>query len=66
MATRNAWELPLANFTVLDGESHLQRPIGGGAAESGALRFGEVKHTNMTLNTEMKKWEVLGFEKMHI
>ncbi|KAJ6780407.1 hypothetical protein PWT90_02294 [Aphanocladium album] len=66
VATRNAWDLSLANFTVVADENHLERPIGGGKAESGALRFGEIEHTNVTLNTETKKWEVVGFENMHI
>ncbi|KAK1762173.1 PhoD-like phosphatase-domain-containing protein [Phialemonium atrogriseum] len=66
VATRNGWDLPLANFTVLSGDNHLQRPIAGGEAESGALRFGEIKHTNLTLNTETGEWKVIGFDKMFI
>ncbi|TPX12916.1 uncharacterized protein E0L32_006796 [Thyridium curvatum] len=66
VATRNGWEIPLANFTVVSGEDHLHRPIAGGRAESGALRFGEVKHTNLTRNTETGEWKVIGFEKMFI
>lgn len=66
VATRNGWDLSLANFTVLSGESRLQRPVGGGRAESGALKFGEVKHTNLTLNTETMEWEVIGFDKMYL
>jgi alkaline phosphatase D len=66
VATRNGWDLPLANFTVVSGEDHLERPIAGGTAESGALRFGEINHTNLTYNTETKTWEVIGFEKMFL
>lgn len=66
VATRNPWDLPLANFTVLHNENHLQRPIAGGKAESGALRGGEIKHTNLTLNTDTGKWDVIGFEKMYL
>ena len=66
VATRNAWDIPLANFTVVAGENHLQRPIGGGVAESGALRGGEIKHTNLTYNTETKEWDVVGFDRMFI
>lgn len=66
VATRNAWDIPLANFTVVANDNHLERPIGGGQAESGALRFGEIKHTNLTLNTESGEWEVIGFDQMFI
>lgn len=66
MASRNSWDLPLANFTVLSGENHLKRPIAGGQVESGALRFGEVKHTNLTLNTDTNKWDAIGFEEMYL
>lgn len=63
--TRNPWDIPLANFTVLSGENHLRRPIAQGKAESGALKFGQVVHTNLTLNTETQEWAVVGFEKMY-
>ncbi len=66
MATRNAWDLPLANFTVVSGDNHLKRPVAGGRAESGALRSGDIKHTNLTLNTETGEWKVIGFEKMFL
>lgn len=35
VASRNAWDLPLANFTVLAGENRLARPVGGGSVEAG-------------------------------
>ncbi|KAL8651986.1 MAG: hypothetical protein Q9226_004454, partial [Calogaya cf. arnoldii] len=35
VATRNAWDLPLANFTVLAGDNRLSRPVAGGSVESG-------------------------------
>ncbi|KAK2612725.1 hypothetical protein QQS21_001176 [Conoideocrella luteorostrata] len=66
VATRNGWDIPLANFSTSAGANHLERPIGGGRAESGALRDGEIKHTNLTLNTNTGKWEVIGFEKMYV
>ncbi|KAI6780116.1 uncharacterized protein J7T54_004248 [Emericellopsis cladophorae] len=66
VTTRNPWDIPLANFTVVANENHLERPVGGVQAESGALRFGNVKHTNLTLNTETKEWEVIGFDQMFI
>ncbi|KAG5928399.1 hypothetical protein E4U42_000695 [Claviceps africana] len=66
VATRNGWDIPLANFTIYAGANHLQRPIGGGQVESGALRDGTIKHTNLTLDTNNGKWEVVGFEKMHV
>lgn len=65
VATRNAWDIPLANFTVSAEDGILERPIAGGRVESGALRGGEVEHTNLTLNTETGEWEVIGFDKMY-
>ncbi|KJZ72285.1 hypothetical protein HIM_08326 [Hirsutella minnesotensis 3608] len=66
VATRNNWEIPLANFTVAAGENHIRRPVAGGRVESGAVRSGLVKHTNLTLDTETGEWKVIGFEKMYI
>jgi hypothetical protein len=66
IATRNAWEIPLANFTVFAGDNHIRRPKDGSRAESGALKSGEVKHTNLTLNTETGVWKVQGFDKMYL
>ncbi|KAK0701193.1 PhoD-like phosphatase-domain-containing protein [Apiosordaria backusii] len=66
VATRNAWELPLANLTVLAGENKLSRPIAGGKVEAGFAKGGTTTGTNLTLNTETKKWEVVGFDEMFI
>ncbi|KAL8972884.1 MAG: hypothetical protein Q9197_002580 [Variospora fuerteventurae] len=59
VATRNAYDIPLANFTVLAGDNRLERPVAGGSVESGSLRGGEVEHTNLTLNTETGAWEFI-------
>lgn len=66
VATHNAWDIPLANFTVFPGDNHIHRPEGGSKVESGALKNGEVEHTNLTLNTETGEWKVIGFEKMFL
>lgn len=66
MATRNPWDLPLANFTVRAGANHLGRPVADGRVESGAVRDGMVRHTNLTLNTETGEWHVVGFERMYL
>ncbi|KAF5549801.1 alkaline phosphatase [Fusarium mexicanum] len=66
IATHNAWEIPLANFTVLAGDNHIHRPNDGVQAESGALKSGDIKHTNLTLNTETGLWKVQGFDKMYL
>lgn len=66
VATRNAWELPLANFTVRSGENRLARPVGGGSVESGAIRGGQTKPTNLTLNTDTWEWDVVGYDQMYI
>ncbi|KAH6616946.1 PhoD-like phosphatase-domain-containing protein [Chaetomium tenue] len=66
VATPNAWDLPLANFTVASGKNHLSRPIGGGNVEAGFVRGGTTTGTNVTLNTETGKWDTIGFENMFI
>lgn len=66
VATRNSWDLPLANFTVHNGENRLARPVGGGVVEAGALKGGETRSTNVTLNTDTWKWNVVGYEQMYI
>lgn len=34
VASRNSWDLPLANFTVVAGENKLARPVAGGSVEA--------------------------------
>lgn len=48
---RNPYEISLANFTVVSGENRLSRPISNGVAESGSLKGGEIRETNITNNT---------------
>lgn len=66
VATRNPWDLSLANFTMEAGASRLTRPVAGGTVEAGFLRGGETVHTNLTLNTETGEYEVIGFETMYL
>ncbi|KAL8772471.1 MAG: hypothetical protein Q9209_002423 [Squamulea sp. 1 TL-2023] len=66
VASRNAWDLPLANFTVVAGDNRLSRPVAGGSVESGSLRGGEVQHTNLSLNTQTGSWEEVNFDQMYI
>ncbi|KAI0009766.1 PhoD-like phosphatase-domain-containing protein [Xylariaceae sp. FL0662B] len=66
VATRNAWDLPLANFTVRAGENRLERPVAGGAVEAGCLRDGETRPSNVTLSTDTWDWQVVGFDQMYI
>jgi alkaline phosphatase D len=66
VAERNAYELSMANFTVVAGENRLQRPVGGGRVESGALRGGEVVAGNLSVDTESGEWGVREFEAMFI
>jgi alkaline phosphatase D len=56
IATRNGWEIPLANFTVVAGENKLQRPVAGGVVESGSLKFGKTVQNNVTLDTGNGTW----------
>lgn len=39
VASRNSWDLPLANFTVVAGENKLARPVAGGSVEAGFCKF---------------------------
>ncbi|KAH9876567.1 hypothetical protein J1614_003698 [Plenodomus biglobosus] len=66
VATRNPYEVSLANFTVKAGANHLERSVAGRKVESGALQRGQTVPTNLTLNTETGVWDVRGFEKMFI
>ena len=63
---RNGWDLPIANFTVYAGENHLARPLADGRVEAGALKGGEVRHTNLSLNTDTMEWSSVSFDEMHI
>lgn len=51
VVTRNPWEISLANFTVASGANKLTRPVAGGVVESGSLKYGQVKQTNLTVDT---------------
>ncbi|PMD44910.1 hypothetical protein L207DRAFT_551834 [Hyaloscypha variabilis F] len=54
IATRNGYEISLANFTVLSGQNRLQRTNGvvaGGLAESGSLKYGSIFGANVTNDT---------------
>jgi alkaline phosphatase D len=71
VASRNPFDISLANFTVKAGENHLQRNNGSvvaadGHVESGALQRGPTTPTNVTLNTITGLWNVTGFEKMFV
>lgn len=58
VVTRNGWEIPMANFTVEAGANRLQRPVAGGLVESGSLKGGETKQTNITVDTNNGTWFV--------
>ncbi|KAI1780031.1 PhoD-like phosphatase-domain-containing protein [Hypoxylon cercidicola] len=66
VASRNSWDLPLANFTVVAGENRLARPVAGGSVEAGFLRGGETTPTNVTLNTDTGEWDIVGYNRMYI
>jgi alkaline phosphatase D len=56
----NADEISIANFTVKSGENRLQRPVGGGIVESGSLKGGVVRQTNITNNTLTGQYRITG------
>ncbi|KAI1383249.1 PhoD-like phosphatase-domain-containing protein [Hypoxylon trugodes] len=66
VASRNSWDLPLANFTVLASEGRLSRPVAGGSVEAGYLRGGKTNPTNLTLNTDTFEWDIVGYDQMYI
>ncbi|OTB08799.1 hypothetical protein M426DRAFT_262240 [Hypoxylon sp. CI-4A] len=66
VASRNSWDLPLANFTVEAGANKLSRPVAGGSVEAGYLRDGKTKPTNITLNTDTWEWDIVGYDQMYI
>ncbi|KAI1089946.1 PhoD-like phosphatase-domain-containing protein [Rostrohypoxylon terebratum] len=56
---RSGYEIPLANFTVFAGENKLHRTDGSpavGTVEAGSLKGGTPTHSNLTYDTEAKKW----------
>lgn len=63
-ATRNGYEISLANFTVKAGENKLSREggkgIAGGVVEFGALKTGTTMQTNVTHDTNSDSWFVFG------
>lgn len=68
VATRNAYEVSLANFTIAAGANHIARPVGGGVVEAGAVKMGlgEVRGTNATVDRETGEWSVHAFETMFL
>ncbi|KAE9989457.1 hypothetical protein EG327_002649 [Venturia inaequalis] len=58
LVQRTPLEVSLANFTVQANANHLQRPVGGGVVESGALKTGMTISTNLTNNTLTGKYSI--------
>lgn len=64
VATRNGYEIALANFTVVNGSNRLMRTNGtvaGGMAESGSLKGGKISQTNATNDTATGQYFVSSF-----
>ncbi|KAL3425442.1 alkaline phosphatase [Phlyctema vagabunda] len=64
LATRNGYEISLANFTVINGENKLMRTNGsvaGGLVESGSLQRGLMVTTNATNDTATGQYFVSSF-----
>ncbi|KAF2086211.1 alkaline phosphatase-like protein [Saccharata proteae CBS 121410] len=53
---RTPLEVSLANFTVVNGENRLKRPVGGGVVASGALKAGVTVVGNLTNDTSTGMW----------
>jgi alkaline phosphatase D len=60
-ATRNGYEISLANFTVFPGENRLHRSVAGGKVEFGSLKGGEVTLGNVTHDTGSDTWFVFDY-----
>lgn len=58
LVQRTPFEVSLANFTVQANTNHLQRPVGSGIVESGALKTGMTISTNITNNTLTGKYSI--------
>jgi alkaline phosphatase D len=58
VVSRNGWEIPIANFTVEAGANRVQRPVAGGLVETGSLKGGETRQTNITVDTNNGTWFV--------
>ena len=65
IVTRNAFEIPLANFSVASGANALSRPIAGGIVENGAIKTGQVVQTNITNDTSIAggSWFISHFDQ---
>ncbi|KAF1981508.1 hypothetical protein K402DRAFT_425365 [Aulographum hederae CBS 113979] len=63
IVSRNGYEIPIANFTVKSGANRLTRPVGGGVVESGALKGGVRRETNVTFDTGSGNWFVSHFNE---
>ncbi|RDW82353.1 metallo-dependent phosphatase-4 [Coleophoma cylindrospora] len=64
IATRNGYEISLANFTVVSGENKLQRTgsaVAGGLVESGSLKGGKTVTTNSTNDTSTGQYFISSF-----
>jgi alkaline phosphatase D len=64
IATRNGYEISLANFTVLSGANKLMRTKGvvaGGVAESGSLKYGTIIGGNATNDTAAGKYFISSY-----
>ncbi|KAH7350938.1 phosphodiesterase/alkaline phosphatase D precursor [Rhexocercosporidium sp. MPI-PUGE-AT-0058] len=64
IATRNGYEISLANFTVMSGANKLMRTngvVGRGVAESGSMKFGTITGTNITNNTATGSYFISSF-----
>lgn len=63
-SVRSPQEVSLANFTVVSGENRLERTDGvpskdGAPVENGWLKNGEVKQTDLQVDTETGEWSVI-------
>lgn len=66
IVNRNPYEIPTANFSVKRDANRLTRPVAGGLVETGSLKGGQIKITNVTNNTETGKWSVTHFNEEDI
>lgn len=65
IAFENSLEISLANFTIVAGQNHLQRPVAGAIANNGYLRTGALRGTNATLDIATGHWNATSFDQMY-
>ncbi|KAF2717525.1 hypothetical protein K431DRAFT_255331 [Polychaeton citri CBS 116435] len=66
IVSRNPYEISVANFTVKRDDNRLSRPVASGLVETGSLKGGQIKITNITNNTATGQYFISHFNEEDI